>query len=481
MKKIFKILISSLCAAVFALPLFAGCDSRDDGEKDNTGDGGKTPLPEKVDYASKVHLDLDDPSSKKQEVKVRLFIDGDTTHFDPLSNVSDFAATQNYIKARYLAVNTPESTGTIEKWGKTASIFTKSKLESAESIIVESDDDKWNIDSTGERYLLWIWYVPEGAEVAEENYRNLNIELLQEGYGKGSAIVDSRYENDANLALIQAQRLQEHVFSPASTVDENFFEGEAANITLRELRFHAADYEGRAVRVEGTVVARFSNSAYIEDYDEEVGTSYGFSVFYGYNTGKILDILTVGNRVSVRGKVTEFQGTYQISDVEYDMFEPDAETNTFRIDDETAEIPFKVTDAKTIVNGTGMISAQFEVYDEELGEETLKPFSIDSREAIMSTSVTVEHLKIDHMYTTNNGGDSDGAISIYCIADDGTEITIRTQVLKKDDKSLVTEADFTVGGYITVKGIVDKFTDKNGKVSYQVAVHKFANIEFLAA
>ena len=476
MKKIFKILISSVCAAVFALPLFAGCDSSDSGDK-NGDEGNTNPTPEKVDYAGQVHLDLDDPSTKKQEVKVRLFIDGDTTHFDPLSNVSDFAATQNYIKARYLAVNTPESTGTIEKWGKTASIFTKTQLESAESIIVESDDDKWNIDSTGERYLLWIWYKPAGAD----DYRNLNIELLQEGYGKGSAIVDSRYEKEANLALIQAQNRQEHVFSPASTVDVNFFEGEAANITLRELRFHAQDYEGRAVRVEGTVVARFSNSAYIEDYDEEVGTSYGFSVFYGYNTGKILDILTVGNRVSVRGKVTEFQGTYQISDVDYDRFEPDAETNTFLLDEETVEIPFKVTDAKTIVNGTGNISAQFEVYDEELGEETLKTFSIDSREAIMSTSVTVEHLKITRMYTTNNGGDSDGAISIYCVADDGTEITVRTQVLKKNDKSPVTEADFTVGGYITVKGIVDKFTDKNGKVSYQVAVHKFANIECLTA
>ena len=81
------------------------------------------------------------------------------------------------LKARYLAVNTPESTGKIEEWGKAASRFTREKLENAEEIWIESDDTAWNLDSTGARFLVWVWYRPQG----EQDFRNLNIELLQEG------------------------------------------------------------------------------------------------------------------------------------------------------------------------------------------------------------------------------------------------------------------------------------------------------------
>ena len=34
------------------------------------------------------------------------------------------------LKARYIAINTPESTGSIEPWGKKAANFTKTKLQS---------------------------------------------------------------------------------------------------------------------------------------------------------------------------------------------------------------------------------------------------------------------------------------------------------------------------------------------------------------
>ena len=85
---------------------------------------------------------------------VKTFVDGDTTHF----NMPENSISGNVLKARYLAINTPESTGQIEEWGKKASNFTKSKLSSATSIIIESDNDKWNLDSTGSRYLVWVWY-----------------------------------------------------------------------------------------------------------------------------------------------------------------------------------------------------------------------------------------------------------------------------------------------------------------------------------
>jgi micrococcal nuclease len=105
----------------------------------------------------------------KAEVDVKLAVDGDTVHF----NISEPSFDGSVLKARFLAVNTPESTGQIEPYGKTASDFTKEKVMNAVSIIVESDTASWNADSTGDRYLVWVWYKPS----ANEDYRNLNIEI----------------------------------------------------------------------------------------------------------------------------------------------------------------------------------------------------------------------------------------------------------------------------------------------------------------
>jgi hypothetical protein len=65
-----------------------------------------------------------------------------------------------------LGIDTPESTGQIEPWGKPASIYTKSKLQNAKEIVLESDEVGTPVfDSTGERYLAWVWYRNEGSTV----------------------------------------------------------------------------------------------------------------------------------------------------------------------------------------------------------------------------------------------------------------------------------------------------------------------------
>ncbi len=151
------------------------------GEGNNNG-GNKT---EHKDYAASVKLDLSSSATLKQEVTVHAYIDGDTTHF----NVPDSVIPGGVLKARYLGINTPESTGKIEPWGKSASEYTKNALKNATSIIVESDNNKWNADSTGGRYLVWVWYKPEGSD----SYRNLNIEILQEGLAIASNSAQNRY------------------------------------------------------------------------------------------------------------------------------------------------------------------------------------------------------------------------------------------------------------------------------------------------
>ena len=456
MKKIIKFLLTILCVSILALPVIFGACEETAGNDDPGNEPGETETPiETVDYADQLKLNMNS-ETKKQEVKVKLFIDGDTTHFDPVSNASEFASTDGYIKARYLAINTPESTGKIEKWGKSASNFTHDKLENAKSIIVESDDDKWNIDSTGERYLLWVWYIPEdGTE-----YRNLNIEILQNGFALASSISNNRYGEIATKALDQAKAQQLHLYSPASTVDPNYYDGDIINITLKELRCHITDYLQTDVRVEGVVTAKYNDSVYIEEKDEETGLYFGMAVYYGKQaSGTVVEVLSIGNRVRVVGSVTEFQGTYQISGVSSNEFRPGPTDST--VISKGNEAAFAETSAKDIVSGK--VSVNFESENDE-GEIVIEKIDLDYGEAIMSTSVTVSNLRVVSVYTTSSGS-SKGAMSITCEAADGTKIVIRTEILTEN--GVIVTADKYEGKVITVKGLIDKY---NG--SYQVAVHR---------
>ena len=99
---------------------------------------------EVVDYASQVKLNMSS-NSAKVEATVKTYVDVDTTHF----YVSSDLVEGGVLKARYLAINTPESTGKIEEYGEKASKFTKEKLSQATSIMIESDTEVWDIDSTG--------------------------------------------------------------------------------------------------------------------------------------------------------------------------------------------------------------------------------------------------------------------------------------------------------------------------------------------
>ena len=462
MKKLFKSMIALLCAFLLVVPvLCAGCG---ESEKDND----KIEL---IDYVSSLTLDMTS-NTKKQEVEVKLYIDGDTTHFDPINPTAEdreqFDKTQGYIKARYIAIDTPESTGAIEEWGKKASNFTHDKLASARKIIVESDTDKWDIDSTGERYVLWVWYLPEGAT----EYRNLNLEILQEGLARGSSTANNRYGEKANLALMQAQRAKLYVFSGEK--DPDFYYGSAIPLSLKQLRCYASEYNTKKVVVTGTVVAQFNNSVYIEEYDVETGMYFGMPVFYGYTSGKLLEILSYGNRVKVVGTLSAFQGSYQISGVApYDPFDPDHEDNCQIIEKDKSPA-YVETEAKEIVSGNLDIRFIKEVPD---GEPVVDTVKIEYGEAVTSTTVMVKDLKVTKAYTTNNGVKNDGAISLTCQAPDGTVITVRTEVLKEN--GVIVTQDRYVGKTITVKGLIERYVpnaDKPDNYQYQIKCYQVEQI-----
>lgn len=193
----FVLILSIVVVMLLSLALVA-CD-----EKPGNG-GGEDDTPF-VDYVSQLKFD-ENSETKKMVVTVKNYVDGDTTHFnDPNNELTDTGV----IKARYLAINTPESTGRIEEYGKKASRFTREKLENASQILIESDDGNWNLDSTSTRYLLWVWY--KTSDDAE--WRNLNVEILQNGLALASNTNGNRYGTIAFSALQQARnKKNQHVF-----------------------------------------------------------------------------------------------------------------------------------------------------------------------------------------------------------------------------------------------------------------------------
>jgi endonuclease YncB( thermonuclease family) len=444
MRKLSKLLLVLLTVCIVVSSLVA-CDGGDD----------------PVDYAASLKFD---PNSGAvwEEVTVKSFIDGDTTHFYvPTSIVSS-----GVLKARYLAVNTPESTGQIEEWGKKASNFTKSKLNQKDiSIIIESDNDTWNTDSTGDRYLVWVWYkTPDMAD-----YRCVNIELLQEGLAMASNSEDNRYGATCMKAIDQAKLLKYHIYS--DELDPDHYYGSSIPITLKELKTNIDAYLNKKVCFEGVIVAKYNNTSYVEAYDEETDRYYSIPVYEGFKFAGA-KLMAVGNKVRIIGNVQYYEngGTYQISDLQYFPMDPTADGNISLVE---KNVGFRYKDMRASTLNGDKVTLNIETED----GFTEKEFS--AAELSLYTAVEMKFLKVKNTYTTDSETDSDGSISITCEVE-GQTVTVRTVPLrdlsetidpKYLDENGIVKASYFEGKTLTVKGIVDYFN-----ASYQIKVFKFEDI-----
>ena len=440
MKRSFA-LLAVLCLLISCV---AGCGKDNSDPKKDGGEESKF-----VDYVEQTKLDLNS-NTKKLEVSVHAYIDGDTTHFTVPRDVAE----SGILKARYMGINTPESTGKIEEWGKKASTFTKEKLSTAASIMVESNDDKWNLDSSGGRHLVYVWYKPS----ADADYRCLNLEIIQNGLSISCGTVNDRYGQAATDAFQQAKREKLHVFSGQK--DPGFYYGDAYEVDLKGLRTNIALYDNAKVAFEGVVTRNNNNSVYVEEYDAETAMYYGMSVYYGFETGALLNNLAIGNRVRVVGTVTYYEtgGTWQVSGLSFREFKPDDPGNTKVIS--TGHQAGNVeTDPAMFADGTMEVEVLVSL---DSDETEMKTFNY--AELIMSTTISMKNLKVLDAYTTQNGGNNDGAMTLTCRAEDGTMIDVRTIVLRDEAGNLKVEADY-LNKTIDVIGIVDSFSG-----AYQIKV-----------
>ena len=456
--KFAQVLLLTLCVLLTLSPLLTVviCKALE-GNDETPSPSDEKVLAPWVDYAAQLKLDRNS-ETLKVEATVKSYIDGDTTHFY-VDSAKVPSCPEGVLKARYLAINTPESTGKIEEWGKAASKFTRSKLEGATSIILESNDGKWNVDSTGERHLVWVWYKPEGST----EYRNLNLEILQEGYAVASGADQSRYGSFCSPAISQALAYELFVYSDEKDPDYPY--GEAQEVTLKQLRTHIEEYDGALVAFTGVVTMNDSGSIIVEEYDAENNMYYGMTIYYGTSglIGAGLQMLEIGNELRIVGIVSYWEtgGVYQVADLKYNARKKDDPRNIKLLSKDNDPGFFEV-DAKTFTS----------TIDVMLEEET-KTF--DYAGLVLNTSISMKNLKVNSVYTTAQG-DSKGAMTLHCTAEDGTKIDLRTTVLyetDEDGKQVLVTADKFEGKTIDVKGFVDYFDG-----DYQIEIYSTDHVTF---
>ena len=447
MKKTFSIrILAVLLLVTLLLCSFVACNKKaeDDG-----------PQSEHVDYAADLKLDMSS-DSLKQEVTVHIYIDGDTTHF----NVPESVMEGGILKARYLAINTPESTGRIEPWGKAASNFTKERLKNATSIIIESDNDTWNADSTGGRYLVWVWY--KTAEM--EDYRNLNLEILQNGLAIASNSAQNRYGDICVKAIDQAKA--EKLYVHSTEKDPDFHYGAAQEMTLKELRSNITSYEGTKVAFEGVIAAIYDGSFYVEEYDEETGMSYGVSAYYqtGGLPGKALEFIQLGNRVRVVGSVTYFEAgdIWQVSGLTYSLMSPDDPSN-FQLISSDHEPRYPLTSPADFFDKK--ISMVVNVTED--GEETEKEKTFTYAELALDTSISMNDLLVTSTKINKNN-----EVTLTCVSG-GYQVKVFLGLLYDADGNRITENTYK-NCIINVKGLVDKYYE-----DYQIRVLSASDITVL--
>jgi hypothetical protein len=295
-----------------------------------------------------------------------------------------------------------------------------------------------------------------------EDYRNLNLELLQNGLAIASNSAQNRYGEICMKAIDQAKAEQLYVHSTAK--DPGFHYGAAEEITLKELRANITSYEGTKVAFEGVIAAIYDGSFYVEEYDEETGMSYGVSAYYetGGLPGKALEFIQLGNRVRVVGSVTYFEAgdIWQVSGLTYSLMKPDDPSN-FTLVSQGHTPTYKLTTPSDFMNKKIDVTI---VSKNEAGEEVEEIKKFDYAALALDTSISMNGLDVDDSRTNNNG-----EVTLYCTAG-----SVKLQIflgLMYDDAGNAVQASEFEGKTIDVKGIVDKYYEK-----YQIRVLTYGDI-----
>lgn len=306
MKKIFSIVIVLSLALVLCLSLVA-CDQAAD----------NTQFYDKVTKTLKLTKNYEGKSFLNDGIgkaTVDNYTDGDTTRFK--------LAQGDIVIIRYYQVDTPESTGNVEKWGSAASKFTKSRLENATEIVLEATASVAQKDSYGTRYLGYVWY-----KTADYNeFKCLNLELVENGFSANKGNSTSEYPYNAYFAKAQAaaKKIKLRIYSD---LDDPMYTTDPVDMVIKDfidnpdLYYNSDLGVGTKVHVVACIISlRVSTTdTYLftaMQYEPETGKTYEINVYAGYGSSPVSG-LKIGHLYDITGNIQKFNGSYQISGLSY--------------------------------------------------------------------------------------------------------------------------------------------------------------------
>ena len=344
-------------------------------------------------------------------------VDGDTAHFADVK-------TGEWFTARFLCINTPESTGRIDAWGKQASKFVAGILSKADVIVCESkvNGQPAEKDSTLKRYLAYVWY-----KIGDADFRLLNLEIVENGYSRFTDdYTQVKYGEQFNTANLNSYALNIKVFGEK---DPNYdYTGQTVEISIAELKANFDQYSGGTRLIITARVMRFvGNNVYLQDLNEteneETGelTRAAIYMFSGYST-------TLSVHVKI-GQVIRFE--CQCTDNDNYGRQLTNPNNVRIVGDEPEDYTVIELSSEDLPQG-GVSLAEYEGFVVKVDKLTVK--SKTKEENIAET----------------------GAYTIYCVTEDGKEVNVRI------DGSANPKLDYysvTVGSSYTVVGGVSKYQD----------------------
>ena len=300
MKKIILIIFT------LALLSFTACSQLIDAimENEKADDSAATNLP--TDSAKPTEAKSNDiPSLPDLDYsQMDLFEDGfQIVYFDHASDgdTAIFVVGDSFLKTRFLGVDTKEmstDSGVPEPWAQQAKEFTEYMLSNADEIILELDEKSDTFDSY-DRLLAWIWVDGQllNYMLAESGYAD--VKYLYDDYKYNDYLLDAEYSaQNANLGIWGGD---EPYFNPNDFILED--DEHEEYISIQQARNMS---EENIVQLSGIVTSKIGNNAFVQD---ETG---GIYVYVG---SRSYSALSVGNEISIKGMLTDYNGLLEISEI----------------------------------------------------------------------------------------------------------------------------------------------------------------------
>lgn len=226
------------------------------------------------------------------------------------------------VTMRYYSIDTPESTGGVEKWGAAASAFVKEKLTTATDIVLEATTVPASTETYG-RYLGYVWYKSEG----DTDFRCLNLEVVENGFSDNKGINTSEYPyyDYFKKANDFARSIKLRLYSD---LEDPLYSTDPIPMTIKAFWENTEAFYNEEMQVGSKVEVyayltdlKISNSGtytfVAEEYDAETGKTYQINVYAGYVSASA-SAMKIGHMYRFVGSIQKYSGQYQISGIVYD-------------------------------------------------------------------------------------------------------------------------------------------------------------------